>query len=172
VICDRCHNNQASVHITKIENGVKQELNLCDKCAKKIEGLNLTGEMEFNTPFSLQNLISGIMDYMNYNKAAEDEMKSELVCKNCGTSYREFKELGLLGCSNCYENFRGTLLPVIKRFQGKVEHAGKIPQKSGKDILNKRKIIRLKEDLQEAIVLEEYERAAEIRDKIKDLKSK
>ena len=171
MICDRCHKNEANVHITKIVNGVKQELNLCDKCAKEIEEINMIGDVEFDTPFSLQNIINGIMDYVNYNKSSKDVNNYELVCKNCNTSYREFKKDGLLGCSECYKNLNEALIPIIKRVQGSIEHTGKVPKKSAKDIYNKRKIIKLKQKLQKAIALEEYEKAAEIRDEIKELKS-
>ncbi|KYH35160.1 UvrB/uvrC motif protein [Clostridium tepidiprofundi DSM 19306] len=171
MICDRCHKNEANVHITKIVNGVKQELNLCEKCAKEIEGINMIGDIEFDTPFSLQNIINGIMDYVNYNKSSKDVNNYELVCRNCNTSYREFKKNGLLGCSECYKNFNEALIPVIKRVQGSIEHTGKVPKNSAKDIYNKRKIIKLKQELQKAIALEEYEKAAEIRDEIKELKS-
>ena len=59
-------------------------------------------------------------------------------------------------------------MPVVRRVQGNVEHTGKIPVRAGKDILGKRRLNHLKE-LQKAILMEEYERAAELRDKIREL---
>jgi protein arginine kinase activator len=170
MLCDMCKKNDATVHITKIVNGVKQEINLCEKCALENGELNFEPEINFVSPFSFQNILSGIMDYMNSsNKKGEN---FDITCKNCGTSYREFKKTGFVGCSECYREFANILKPIIKRVQVNLEHTGKIPKRSGSKIIDRRTLIKLKQDLQKCIALEKYEKAAEIRDKIKELQSK
>lgn len=170
MLCDICKKNEANVHITKIVNGVKQELNVCEKCARDMGDFNFGGEMiNFNSPFTFQNILSGLVDYINQSTPAEES--SELVCKNCGTTYSEFREKGFLGCSECYKNFSSTLTPIIKRVQGNVEHTGKIPKKLGKDLIEKRQLLKLKEDLKKAVAAEEYEKAAQIRDEIKEMEN-
>ena len=169
MICERCKKNEATVHITKIMNGVKHEVKLCEKCAKETENLNLSfgGDMKLPEAFSFQNILSGLMDYIN--QSPQGTTKNELICKNCGNTYSEFRKNGILGCSECYENFNATLLPVIKRVQGNLEHIGKLPKKSAKGIMEKKRLLQLKEELQRVIVAEEYEKAAELRDKIREL---
>ena len=49
---------------------------------------------------------------------------------------------------------------------------GKIPLRGGEKIMRKRQVERLKQRLQEAVVREEYELAADIRDQIKELEEK
>ncbi|WP_027626557.1 UvrB/UvrC motif-containing protein [Clostridium lundense] len=169
MLCERCKKNEANVHIAKIINGVKQELNLCEKCAKEMGNFNVHADMNLVSPFTFQNILSGIMDYIS--QPSEKGNNYTPVCKNCGTSYKEFREKGLVGCSECYKNLGSTLMPVIKSVQGNIQHVGKIPKKAGKDILDKKRILELKEELQKAITLEEYERAAEIRDKIKGIQN-
>lgn len=169
MLCAICKKNQANVHITKIINGEKQEFDICDECAKRTEGMEFGGNMIFDTQFSFQNILSGLMDYLNQTPQAE---RVEPVCKNCGTTFSEFKKNGFLGCSECYNYFDAALIPVIRRVQGNVEHVGKIPHKSGKGILEKRELEKLKDELQKAIQSEEYEKAAEIRDKIRAIKGK
>lgn len=170
MICEICKQNEAAVHVTKIVNGYKQEMNICESCAKGMDHFNIAVDVDGSFPatFSFQNILSGFMDYINQNSqsAVKD---SDPVCKNCGTAYSQFRKQGLLGCPECYKNFSINLNAIIKRVQGNVEHVGKIPQKSGKDILGKRKLIKLKEDLQKAITEEEYEKAAQFRDMIRDL---
>lgn len=34
MLCDKCRQNEANVHVTRIVNGVKYEQNLCSHCAK------------------------------------------------------------------------------------------------------------------------------------------
>lgn len=169
MLCDICNKNEASIHVTKIINGNKQELNICTGCADKMGEFNIVPDMDIVSPFSFQNIVSGLMDYVNINTSKNKGL--DLTCKNCGLTYRQFKEKGLLGCSECYTSFQETLLPVIKGVQGNIEHNGKIPKISGEKIRKKRDILNLKEELQKSIVLEEYERAAEIRDKIREIEN-
>lgn len=169
MLCERCKENEANVHIAKIINGVKQQLNLCEKCAKEIGSFNGYTDMNLVSPFTFQNILSGIMDYIS--QPVEKGNDYIPVCRSCGTSYKEFREKGLVGCSECYKNLSSTLMPVIKSVQGNIHHVGKIPKKAGKDILDKNRILELKEELQKAITLEEYERAAEIRDEIKEIQN-
>jgi protein arginine kinase activator len=157
MMCESCGKNEANVHLTKIINGQKQEQNICEKCAEELEG--------FQSPFSFQNILSGIMEYMS--PATQTAKSYELICKNCGATYNDFKKYGLLGCSECYKSFEPYISTVIKRVQGNTEHMGRIPEKLGKGIIEKKRIAKLKEDLQKAIANEEFEKAAQIRDMIK-----
>lgn len=166
MLCDRCKKNDATVHVVKIVNGVKQELRLCEECARAGNGTGLNDMSSYGNSFSFQNVFSGLIDYMN--QSSQNSRQAEMTCPHCNTTYGEFKKKGLMGCDKCYEYFSSTLTPVIKSVQGSLEHVGKIPVKAGEGITSKRKLIKLKEELQQAILLEEYERAASIRDEIKE----
>lgn len=178
MLCDNCNENEATVHIIKIINNKKEEINLCEKCAKEMQGFNMPveqfdmpvmGKMDFAPPLPFQNILSGIMDLFSGTQVAPSNKVSNITCKNCGMTYDEFKKTGLLGCDECYRVFAPYIDPIIKRVQNGVEHTGKIPKKSGNDIVERRRILKLKEELQKAIAVEEYEKAAEIRDAIKEL---
>ncbi|NLZ48125.1 MAG: excinuclease [Clostridiales bacterium] len=165
--CDKCKTNIATVHIVKVINGVKQEFNLCQDCAKESKEIDLGESLSFHNSFSFQNILSGLMDY--FDQSHRTSTAREAMCPTCGTTYGEFKKTGVLGCNNCYSYFNSVIMPVVRRVQGNVEHTGKIPVRAGKDILGKRRLNHLKEELQKAILMEEYERAAELRDKIREL---
>lgn len=169
MICDNCKKNEATVYITKIVNGFKQDFSFCDGCASELNQINFVdiNNMHLNATFTVQDLLGGIVDFVN--QSSKSNVSYLPTCKNCGMSYMEFKKTGLMGCSECYENFENSLMPIIKRVQGNIEHVGKIPIKSGKEIMGKRQLSRLKEELNKAINAEEYERAAEIRDKIRGI---
>jgi protein arginine kinase activator len=169
MLCEICKKNEAIFHVTKIVNGNKEEISLCQKCAKEFDGFNIASEVGIISPFSFQNILSGLMGYIGEgHKESADDIT---CCKNCGISLREFKENGLLGCDECYKNFSTTVNTVIGRVQGKIEHVGKIPKKSGKNIIEKKRMNNLKQDLQKSIALEEYEEAAVLRDKIREINS-
>ena len=91
----------------------------------------------------------------------------EKACPKCRSTYRRFQSLGKVGCEACYETFKDELSPLIRRVQIKGEHIGKIPEHAAFDIKRKREITRLKTELSHAIQAEEFEKAAELRDKIK-----
>lgn len=167
MLCEKCNENPATYHIVKVINGNKTEINLCENCAKEHEGMSFGGEFDMAAPFSFQNLLSGLMDYIN--QSSQSAPVTDVSCNNCGLSYSEFKQKGLLGCSECYKTFGNMISPVVKRVQGNTEHIGKVPSKANKDMIEKKRILKLKEELQNAILAEEYEKAAIIRDEIKSL---
>ena len=167
MLCEKCKKNEATYHITKIIDNNKQEINLCEKCAKDSGEFNIMSKFDMYSPFTFENLLSGIMEYISL--PVEAGKTYELKCSNCGTTYSEFKKKGYLGCSECYTNLEKELNPVIKRVQGNIKHTGKIPKRTGKEIVSKNEIDNLKILLQKAVENEEYEKAAEIRDQIKKI---
>lgn len=158
MLCNECEKNNATVHITKIINGVKTETHLCEECAKK--------QQLFNNNFSMENLISGII-----NEAFDNKYLSTISCANCEMTLDEFRKKGKFGCANCINEFKKMLIPVIKSVQGYESHVGKIPKKSGGNLIIQRNIEELKYQLKKVIEQENYEEAAVIRDKIKELQN-
>jgi protein arginine kinase activator len=169
MLCDKCKEKPATVHIVKVVNGVKQEINICEDCAKIAQGFSMLGEISSDSPFTFQNVLGGLVDYINQSSNCPRNIES--ICPKCGMSYSEFKKNGLMGCDDCYKNFVQIVTPVIKRVQGNIEHVGKIPLKSGKVIMEKKLMESLKEQLQKSILEEEFEMAAQIRDKIRALQN-
>jgi len=168
VLCERCKKNEAKVHIIKIINGEKTETLLCEKCAKELTDISFDTHFSTDNKLSFQNILSGFFETLD---RSNKNQKIEVVCKSCGLTYSEFKKNGKLGCSNCYESFQDLLKSRIKRIQGDTEHIGKIPKRESKEVIQRKRINKLKEELQQAIIKEEYEEAAVIRDKIKLLES-
>ncbi|MEZ0536195.1 UvrB/UvrC motif-containing protein [Caldicellulosiruptoraceae bacterium PP1] len=165
MLCENCNKNPATVHYTSIINGVKTEMHLCEVCAKAKGGL------EFDTPFSIANFLSGFFEpTLGYK--TEKLNKTTPICKGCGMSFDEFTQSGKFGCSMCYSSFSEKLYPILRRIHGNTKHIGKIPASLGTDLSIKREIDKLKIELNIAIKNEEYEKAATLRDKIKELENR
>jgi len=143
MLCDKCQKNPATVHIVKIINGDKKEVNLCHSCAQENQELAFPGVAI--SPFSIQNLLSGFVDHMG--KVADQQSIPELCCSSCGITAEEFKRSGLVGCEQCYKTFTSIINPIIQRAQGKTEHKGKFPKKATRELINKKNLITA-EDLQ------------------------
>jgi protein arginine kinase activator len=95
------------------------------------------------------------------------------VCPVCGMSWNDFKQAGVMGCGHDYDEFAGKLLPLLKRAQeGATEHVGKVPaRKKTPDAERQVTTLRLRRELQKAVEAENYEAAAELRDKLRTLET-
>ena len=148
MLCERCKKNTASVHVTHINNGEKVEHYLCEQCAKETESMPLMGKSP--------------------SKGATDKT-ALLQCPSCKMTYDEFSKIGRFGCSECYTAFKSRLMPIIKNIHGINEHIGKLPSSAADELKFKRELEQLKKELKEAIRLEEFERAAQLRDRIRSM---
>jgi len=73
----------------------------------------------------------------------------------------------VLGCPYDYEVFEKSLSSLIKKaHNGKTTHCGKVPSKTSTDTKKQIELMKLRRDLEAAVQNEDYELAAELRDKI------
>lgn len=167
MVCQECGKRPAALHFTKIVNGEKTEFHFCETCARE-KGELIPGA---SNGFSIHSLLSGLLDLDPAGKGQLSGSKppEALRCEECGMTYSQFSKLGRFGCSSCYKYFSDRLDPLFKRVHGNTAHVGKIPRRSGGRIQMKRQIDELKKELQYRIVQEEFEAAAEIRDRIREL---
>ena len=170
MLCEKCKKNEAKINLITVVNGQKHEIWLCENCAKDISSIPFFSSIAQNANFPFQGMLTEILSNADSNKVNIDNNRiKEIVCSNCGLTYDEFKKTGKLGCSDCYEEFKVVLEPRIKSLQAGVKHVGKMPKMKGKELIRRRKLKDLKEEMQKLIVTEEYERAAIVRDEIKKL---
>ncbi|WP_150275504.1 UvrB/UvrC motif-containing protein [Paenibacillus tepidiphilus] len=165
--CQECGVRPATLHFTKIVNGEKTEFHICESCARE------KGELIPGTAggFSIHSLLSGLLDLegAGKGKAAAATNAQGLHCEKCGMTYSQFSKLGRFGCSSCYKYFDNALDPLFRRVHGSTSHVGKLPKRAGAQIVFKRQIDELKQELQQSIVEEEFETAAQLRDQIRKL---
>lgn len=160
--CNVCGKKEATVHLTEIVNDKMTKLHLCEDCAKA-KG----AEMEEH--FGLSDLLSGLADLgSNIDSGAVSVVK----CPACGFTYQDFKKVGRFGCCECYESFRKYIDPLLKRIHGTNRHIGKVPLMAGKPAKEMQDIKALKAEIEKAIQSEAFEKAAKIRDKIRDLEKR
>ena len=160
MLCDVCHKNIATVHLTEIVNDKVVEMHVCQDCAQ-------SKAQELNEQLNISDFLGGL--------AAMGELKAQkqlINCSVCGLSYQDFKKRGRLGCGRCYVTFRQELLPFLKKIHGLIKHTGKTPFHIDKAMSAQAKLRNLRRRLERAIQLEEYEEAAALRDEIKKLEQK
>ncbi len=191
--CNKC-NNEATTHLRQNINGEVTELWLCSECAEKMgvggmfsgfDGFGLFSTFDsmlgdFDSLFSGQkSLLSNFL-----GGSSVSSLPARKKCSVCGSTFSDITERGKVGCADCYETFANLLRPTIERIHGRTSHEGKLPGKSVPPAKepNKAKpqpaavptdnVAALKAELKRAIDAEEYEKAAELRDKIRSLENK
>ncbi|MBB3114254.1 protein arginine kinase activator [Paenibacillus phyllosphaerae] len=170
MLCQECGKRPASLHFTKIVGGEKTEFHICESCARE-KGEGIPGT---TNGFSIHSLLSGLLDFEPSGGASGAgpgyQAKGQTIrCDNCGLTYAQFSKMGRFGCSKCYSQFGDKLDPILKRVHGNAVHVGKVPKRSGTRIKLKREIESLRRELHERIEREEFENAAQIRDRIREL---
>ena len=166
--CQRCNEREANTHITKIINGVKTELYLCPQCAGEGGGIS-----DFSIGFDkeFEDFFSGIFGGSKLNQANTLKSNIKNTCPQCGISIDEVLKQGKLGCSRCYSSFADYLIRPLKQIHGATGHTGKIPSRCGGAIKLRTQIESLQKELNGAVMEQNFEKAAELRDKINELKS-
>ena len=165
MLCERCHQKLATIHMQQIVNGIKTEIHICHECSAKM-----------NTPVSMEALFNGLLgSFLHMANEKQPQQKMNLVqepCKTCGMTYSDFKNTGgKLGCADCYKYFSHELESILKNIQASTHHEGKYPQKFGQNMFQKREASRLRELMQEAIEKENFEEAARLRDEVRSIES-
>ncbi len=163
MVCDNCGEAGAVVHFTQVVNNETKTSHLCERCAT---------EKGLQTKIPSTNLL--LADFLA--KMGGDEPLSpggpqeELTCPFCGLSTADFKEVGRLGCPQCYSTFEEYLRGLLRRIHGGTQHVGKVylpPDPSASE--KEKRLEALRRTLVRAIDSEDFERAAELRDQIRTL---
>lgn len=97
--------------------------------------------------------------------------KEEQKCPVCGRTWSDFRKSGRFGCGECYNTFRSSVEATLKQIHANSAHTGKIPSKSGKLLMKKRRYEELKLQLQEAVQSEDYETAAKLHKQIRAMEN-
>ena len=167
--CQKC-DKPATFHITELTGGEPHELHLCEDHARQYL-TNSTSE-----PAEAGNMAAMLAQQMAQQMVVgESNQLAELdqqACPVCGITFYDFRSQGRLGCPHDYVCFDKQLGPLILNIHGESEHVGKAPQRGPKGSEERTRLIRLRRELKEAIETENYERASELRDEIRQNEGK
>lgn len=160
MLCQFCHQKTATERIKSIINFEQVYLYLCEDCARPfIEG------SFFNPLPGFMNAFLQGSDIFLGEKAVQPK---KLQCENCGMTFDDFEKSGKVGCHNCYQTFKSQFEHIFESMQGSSMHNGKFPKKNAQAMLKEHLLSDLKQKLQQAIEREEFEKAATLRDEIKE----
>jgi protein arginine kinase activator len=159
MMCDNCHERDAVVSLTQIVDNAVTQLHLCERCAaaKGIE----------TTVAPPKHPLVGVLQAAQEQLAAPTDA---VRCAFCGTSQKDLRTTGRLGCAHCYNAFAESLRELLRRVHGSAHHVGRQYLTPNPDVEDRAgSLAMLRERLRQAIEREEFEVAAGLRDQIRGL---
>ncbi|MFW5653124.1 MAG: UvrB/UvrC motif-containing protein [Planctomycetota bacterium] len=174
--CDKC-GEEATIHDLKlVKGGIISQVHLCEKCAAD---LGMVGKSFKTIEELLQEAIKShqpLSSGPSSGPGASGSSKSGTAlvrrtpgatCGTCGLTWSEFRDQGVLGCPDCYTAFASRLTPLLGRaHEGGTHHIGKVPRQFKDKADIEPKVRHLRKQLAEALLTEQYERAARLRDQL------
>lgn len=160
--CQKCKVNDATTQVKRVVNGAYEEHILCADCAH---------EMGFDNVFdnSMPDMFGGLIK--SIFGTALPARSQATRCSVCGSSYGDITNTGKVGCANCYEVFFSDIIPSVRRIHGNTVHCGKKPFSASEHKAEEKTqptTEDLKAELKAAIEEQNFERAAQLRDIIKE----
>jgi protein arginine kinase activator len=157
--CDQCREREAVIHLTQIVNEQVTTLHLCEKCA---------AEKGVENPGATKTPLGSFLAAMG--KGAEEVPASRPgdVCNRCGATFQDFRETGRLGCPDCYRAFDVPLRDLLRRLHGSTHHLGeRYAEREPAATVAREQSVDLREQLRLAVETENFELAAELRDRLR-----
>ncbi len=170
MVCDNCGEREAAIHLTQIVNNSVTTLHLCEQCAAE-KGVETGASV---AKFPLGDFLASLGKTAGGEQA---EAMPDVACAFCGGTLKDFRDTGRLGCAQCYTTFEPHLRDLLRRLHGSSQHVGEryaasasvVEAAQGASAADAGRVGELKEQLRRAVEAENFELAAELRDKLKVL---
>ena len=164
MLCEICKKRPVAVSYTQVINNKKTQYSVCMKCA---EEKGITNPLA-GLPEVFGKIVANIIGEQLLPEREEGKKKSSARrCPKCNTALDKFEKTGLLGCDECYQAFGKELNTLLRRIHGSNKHIGSRPRPR-RVVTEERDLLKLRAELDLAINKEKFERAAELRDLIRD----
>ena len=167
--CSRCGEREGIVNLTEVEGDEVRTGTLCARCAAE-KGIETPGAVK-DTP--LGGFLAALGEATGPDAALA--AATAVACPVCGATLQDFRESGRVGCATCYRTFDAPLRELLRRLHGSAHHtggryrraaSGSAPEPATRP--SDPSIQELRERLREAIAAEQFELAAELRDRLRE----
>jgi protein arginine kinase activator len=180
VLCENCKEREGVFQVTTVSGGTTRKIQLCEKCAAE-RGVEQSpapppqiGELLQKVQQQLSSAVSatggtpgsGGVGGVLGAAVARDQGR----CAFCSATLGDFRATGRLGCAHCYGAFESSLRELLRRVHGSARHTGHRYDPPRPDDLQRRStVVELRDRLRKAIETEQFELAADIRDRLRVL---
>lgn len=176
MLCQVCQKNEVSMKITRIVDGTPTEYSVCEDCAPSISpNYAKIQKKQQAKKLSVENLLKDLLAKQAEGAgegAAPVSDVEDTSCLECGLSFSRYRETYMLGCPSCYDAFGDRLVEDLIKIHGASEHVSDEPAANGAsrragDMQAQLRVLR--RELDECVEAENFDRAAQIRDRIRQL---
>lgn len=163
VVCDLCQQRPSSVHLTEARPGAAAEvLHICHHCLLE-QHLDLDSSLPAIS--ELQKTAGPDADAVPDTPA----LLSTSSCRHCGMTPMEFNETQRFGCRHDVDHFGELVVPLLERLHNASHHVGRSPASSaGRSERAIHRRVLYEKQLAQAVAEEDYERAARLRDRLRE----
>jgi len=152
--CSRCQQRESVIQVHQIIDDQSAVVHLCQQCALE-QGIEVDSTLESNP-------LTGFLALLEQHPATTG------ACPGCGTTLEDYRATGRLGCARCYATFADPLRDLLRRIHGAALHTGSRPPSTEDSLTTEARREDLQDQLRRAIEHEQFERAAVLRDQLRE----
>ncbi len=163
MMCEVCGLREADHLLVEVVGGEKHKKHVCQNCA-----FRLAVAVPEEKPLEM---VSYPASEKREEQSGRPPERMDLTCPRCGRSYIDVKKTFLLGCAECYYTFVENIPRLIEKFHGAahLRYRGVPYTHDPKRRALMEERTRLLAALEEAVAEEQFEKAAKIRDRIRQI---
>ena len=169
MLCERCHAHPATVHMVQVVNGHRKEEHLCSECAEKEHVFqkeqSFFGSGFFDSP--LDHFFGGSM----LGHLLEDPFGTRTL-EDQGGQFIEVSREKLPENEDGYNRFKESIRPSFRKGKDEIP----VKEEKGEEKMDapaeSEELQALRKELKSCVDREDFERACEVRDKIKVIEGK
>ena len=83
--CQVCKNNEATIHLTEINDGIRTEMHICQDCALK-QGITIKSQIPLN------EMLNNLLAVQPSDEEIFGTEEKEKACPYCGITLEQFKK--------------------------------------------------------------------------------
>ncbi len=161
MLCDLCKSRDAVIFLEQRSNNSVRKISLCAECAAA-RGISAP-----QVSSGQKNVAAVFQEVHEMNERSAPEFSR--LCPACGKSLGDIKKSGTAGCPECYSVFTEELKEAFEKHGMKVSYTGSLPRRvrDFRNSLTDRADLQAK--LEQAVLEENYEKAAVYRDFLRAL---
>lgn len=169
MLCERCHAHPATVHMVQVVNGHRKEEHLCSECAEKEHVFqkeqSFFGHGFFDSP--LDHFFGGSM----LGHLLEDPFGTRTL-EDQGGQFIEVSPEKLPENEDGYNRFKEAIRPSFQKGKNEIPVNEPKAKEKADAPAESEELQALRKELKSCVDREDFERACEVRDKIKAIEGK
>lgn len=169
MLCERCHAHPATVHMVQVVNGNRKEEYLCSECAEKEHVFqkeqSFFGHGFFDSP--LDHFFGGSM----LGHLLEDPFGTRTL-EDQGGQFIEVSPEKLPENEDSYNRFKESIRPSFQKGKNEILVNEPKTKEKADAPAESEELQALRKELKSCVDREDFERACEVRDKIKAIEGK